>query len=130
LLGAGVGLVRGRRIGWAAYGLAAPFIAAGVVWAAAAAARPIREVVADRREDACRAEGRSICSVREFDAACSGREVKKLGPPAQSICNGASCTLRWVYRGPFRPDQISFKGGFLCSIVDGTRASVIAVADP
>ena len=92
--------------------------------------RPVREAVADRREAACRAEGRAICSVREFDAACAGKDLNKLGPPAQSICKGASCTQRWLYRGPFRPEQLAFKGGFLCSIVEGGRSSVMAVADP
>jgi len=125
-----VGLVRRRKLLWSAYGLSAPWIAAGLVAGVIGAVRPVREWLADQRESACRAEGRSICSAREFDAACARRDLKLLGTPQQSICTGPSCTQRWVYRGPFRPDQLVVKGSYLCSIVDGTRSSIMAVADP
>ncbi|MCA1829759.1 MAG: hypothetical protein ABR567_00080 [Myxococcales bacterium] len=129
-VGALVGLALRRRLVWAAYGVAAPWIAAGAVAAVTGVVRPVGELLADHREAACRAEGRSICSLSEFDAACARRDVARLGPPHQSICAGASCTQRWVYRGPFRPEEPGFKGGLLCSIVDGSRSSMIAVADP
>lgn len=124
VVGAVVGLVRRHRLSWMAYGLAAPWIAAGLVAAGIGGVRPVREWLADRREADCRAEGRSICSVVEFDAACARRDVKLLGPPQQSIGH----TQRWVYRGPFRPEQT--KGGVLCSIVDGTRSSTVALGEP
>ena len=130
IVGAAVGLARRRKLIWAAYGLTAPWIAAGVVAGTVVAVRPVRERLADRHEAACRAEGRAICTVSAFDAACARRDLKALGPPQQSICNGPSCTQRWVYRGPFRPDQLPVKGSVLCSIVDGARSSTIAVADP
>ena len=129
-VGALVGLVRRRKLLWSAYGLSAPWIAAGLVAGVIGAVRPVREWLADQRESACRAEGRSICSAREFDSACARRDLKLLGTPQQSICTGPSCTQRWVYRGPFRPDQPAVKGSYLCSIVDGTRSSIMAVADP
>jgi hypothetical protein len=130
LIGAAAGFAFRRRLLWTSYGLAAPWIAAGMVAGAVAAVRPVRERVADRREATCRSEGRVICTISEFDTACARRDLKALGPPQQSICGGARCTQRWLYRGPFRPDQLSFKGGLLCSIVDGERSSIIAVADP
>jgi hypothetical protein len=124
LVGAVVGIVRRRWLSWTVYGLAAPWVAAGLVAGMIGAVRPAREWLADRREAACRAEGRSICSVVEFDAACARRDLKLLGPPQQSIGQ----TQRWIYRGPFRPEHT--KGGVLCSIVAGTRSSTIAFADP
>jgi hypothetical protein len=47
---------------WAGYGVVAPWAVAGLVAGAVAAVRPVREGLADRREHACRASGRSVCT--------------------------------------------------------------------
>ncbi len=134
-VGAGVGLLRGSRLLWAVYGAAAPLLAVGLVLGAMRAVLPLREWIADREEASCRAEGRSVCSVREFDAACARRDRKLLGEPQQALCKDGACTLRWLYRGPFRPEQRAPRGAFLCSVVtdargNGIRSSLMAVADP
>ncbi len=137
-VGAGVGLLRGSRLPWAVYGAAAPLLAVGLVLGALRAVLPVREWIADRAEAACRAEGRPVCSVREFDAACARRDRRLLGEPQQTLCRDdkdGACTLRWLYRGPFRPEQRAPRGAFLCSVVtdalgNGIRSSLMAVADP
>jgi hypothetical protein len=96
------------------------------------AAQPAREWLADAAEARCRAAGSKLCSVREFDAACAGRDRGALGPPVQSWCAGETCAERWSYRGPFRPDTYARRTTLLCSVTSGAagaRSSVIAVSD-
>ncbi len=68
-------------------------------------------------------------------AACARRDRRLLGEPQQALCKDGACTLRWLYRGPFRPEQRAPRGAFLCSVVtdargNGIRSSLMAVADP
>jgi hypothetical protein len=135
LLGAAAGAMRRAPLRWAAYGAAGPWLLAALVFGGARASLPVRQWVADRREAGCRAEGRKLCTLREFDAACARRDQQLLGDPQQSLCKDATCTLRWTWRGPFRPEEIAFRGGFICSIVtdaqgNGVRSTEVAFADP
>jgi hypothetical protein len=134
VVGAGWGVVLRRPARWTAYGLVAPGAAAGLVVAAMSAALPVREWLADGGEARCRTGGGKICSMRDFDAACRARDQSALGAPAQSWCAGASCTDRWTYRGPFRPDTYPRRTMLVCSVMaDGEkgreRSSLIAVPD-
>ena len=135
VIGAAWGVVLHRPAGWTAYGLVAPGALALLVVGGMRAAVPVREWVADRREASCRASGGKVCSMRDFDAACAARDRATLGTPAQSWCAGESCTARWTYRGPFRPDTYPRRTTLVCSVtIDGEkgreRSSLIAVADP
>ena len=71
VIGAAAGFALKRWSLWAAYGLIAPWLAAGLVMGGVAAVRPAREWIADRREASCHAEGRPVCTVREFVARCA-----------------------------------------------------------
>ncbi|HET9753124.1 MAG TPA: hypothetical protein VFP52_09180, partial [Myxococcales bacterium] len=71
----------------------------------------------------------------EFRSACAARDRARLGPPLQSLCTGGSCTQRWTYAGPFRPETTPERARLLCSIVtdgagNGLRSSVITATDP
>jgi hypothetical protein len=92
----------------------------------------VREALADRREAQCRSAGRAACTAQEFRSACAARDRARLGPPLQSRCAGGSCTQRWTYAGPFRPDTLPARARLLCSIVtdaagNGLRSSIISV---
>jgi hypothetical protein len=121
LIGVAAGFAFKRRALWAAYGLLAPWMAAGLVLGGLAAVRPAREWIADRREASCRAEGRPVCTMGEFVARCaqaqSGRTraATLLGEPGSSMCAGQRCTLKWLYPGPFRPEQDA--GGIACFVL-------------
>jgi hypothetical protein len=129
VLGLVAGLIRRQKAAWVLYGAAVPWVVAGLVMAGVRAARPIREMVADHREAACRAEGRPVCTVREFRAHCEKGEATALGDPRSKTCGADSCTSRWLYKGPFRPESYVAPGSILCSIVsvDGrlARASLM-----
>ena len=123
---------------WAAYGAGAPWAVAGLVAGAVAAVRPVREGLADQREQACRASGRSVCTVPEFTAACAeasrdpGRS--SLREPQQKLCDTQGCTFRWVYPGPFRPETRTVPGALLCSVVadpagKGVRYALIRASE-
>ena len=121
---AGAGLVLGtaaalmrRRWAWAAYGAIGPFLAAALVSAGVRAVLPAREWLADRREAACRESGRRICTVSAFRAACARGDAGLLGPASTRLCDGSSCTSRWLYQGPFRPESYVAPGSLLCSVV-------------
>jgi hypothetical protein len=134
LLGLVAGFARRKRLQWTLYGAAAPWLAAGVVIAAVQIAKPVREMVADRREASCRSEGRTICTVREFRSSCEKGASAALGQPRSKTCGGESCTSHWLYTGPFRPDNYVAPGSILCSIVtrpDGqlARASILPGED-
>lgn len=123
LVGAAVGLFRKSKLGWSAYGLAAPWLTAAVVLGAMKGTRPLRESLADRREAACRAEGRKVCTVNDFSARCA--QAQKDPAAAQSLlgearsksCNGQSCTMQWLYAGPFRPEQYPPAGALACFVM-------------
>jgi len=112
LFGAMAGVLR-RSWAWALYGAVSPFAVAVAVLAVVALVRPIRELVADRREAQCRSDGRKVCTANEFRASCERGELEKLGPPRSRICSGTSCTSRWLYTGPFRDSSADL----LCSMV-------------
>jgi hypothetical protein len=130
LLGAVADALRRTRGAWMVWGAASPWVIALFVMGTAQAVRPIRELVADRREAACRDSGRRICTVREFRERCAAGDAQALGTPESKLCSGGSCTSRWLYTGPFRPDNYVAPGSLLCSVVvdpDGklARSSVI-----
>ena len=123
LVGALAGAALRRKLLWAAYGLAAPWIAAALVGGTLEAVRPLREAAADRREAACRAEGRPVCTMPEFTARCAQAQRTPaaaralLGEPRSSACNAQGCTQRWLYAGPFRPEQSSGPGALACYVM-------------
>lgn len=122
LVGALAGLMLGQKLVWAAYGLATPWMAAGLVAGSTHLVRPLREKLADQREAACRAEGRAICTLRDFTRRCGevradpSRAKALLGEPRTSSCAGQGCTLKWLYPGPFRPEQYG-PGALACFVL-------------
>jgi hypothetical protein len=122
-VGAVVGMFSRKPGRWAAYGVLAPWAAAGLVGGIVAAVRPLRDALADRREASCRAEGRAVCSVPEFVSRCAeaAKEPRRgptlLGEPQQKLCDAQGCTFRWTYSGPFRPETYVDPGVLLCSVV-------------
>lgn len=134
LLGAACGAIfRKRRLLWALHGALSPWLVAALVLAGVRVSQPLREALADRREVQCRAAGRGTCTVQEFRSACDRVDRALLGPPAHSVCRDGSCTWRWTYAGPFRPDTMAPRTRLLCSIVadasgNRVRSSVVAVA--
>ena len=126
VMGAAIGLLRRARLLWTAWGAAAPWVVVALVAGSVRAARPVREFAADRREASCRAEGRRICTRLEFEAACARHDRDVLGPPQESV----GAVQRWHYRGPFRPEDLPFRGSLLCSMTGSARPSIMAVADP
>jgi hypothetical protein len=123
-LGLVTGLARRQKTAWILYGAAAPWVVAGLVTVAVHAARPVREMLADRREAACRAEGRPVCTVREFRAHCEKGEATALGTPRSKTCGASDCTSRWLYAGPFRPNNYVAPGSILCSIVSSPNGQL------
>jgi hypothetical protein len=117
LVGLVVGLARRKRLAWTIYGAVAPWAAAALVVGGVRAAKPVRELVADRRETACRDGGRTVCSVEEFRSRCARGDAAALGTPRSKTCAISSCTSRWLYSGPFRPDNHVAPGSLLCSMV-------------
>jgi hypothetical protein len=135
IVGALVAAFLRPRFAWPLYGIAAPWLAAGLVVAGMRVARPFREHLADRREAGCRAAGRQVCNAQEFRAACDASDRDRLGTPHQSRCAAGACTQRWTYDGPFRPETVPPRTILLCSVVTDAkgktvRASMMAVADP
>ena len=138
LLCAGAGLVAGAvaglliskttggRLVWAAWGLAAPGLLAGLVVGTGVAVRPAREWVAARGVERCRVT-RPVCTPREFRDACAKAAVNKAGArqraaavfggPGAELCYPAGCTGRWLYTGPWLPDDYVAPGSMLCSVV-------------
>ena len=135
LAGAGCGALFGRRLLWALHGAISPWLVAALVLAGVRLSEPVREALADRREAQCRAAGRGACTAEEFRAACERVDRARLGAPAQSLCRDGSCTHRWNYAGPFRPDAMAARARLLCSVVTDAsgnrlRSSVIALGGP
>jgi len=132
VFGAGCGAIFGRRLLWAAHGALSPWLVAALVLAGARLSEPLRDALADHREAQCSASGRRTCTAEEFRSACVARDRALLGVPAQSLCQDAACTHRWIYPGPFRPDAAA-RTRLLCSIVtdaagNGLRSSLVTVA--
>ena len=128
LLGLVAGLLRHQRLVWAAYGAAAPWLTAALMLGALRATKPVREMVADRHEAACRANGRAICTVREFRTHCERGDAASLGAPRAKTCGASTCTSRWLYTGPFRPDNYVAPGSLLCSMVVDTQGKLARAA--
>jgi hypothetical protein len=116
----------GGRLVWAVWGLAAPCALAGLVVGTGVALRPVRDWVSARGEAKCRLT-RSICTPREFRQACAlaaanepgarQRAAAILGGPGAELCSPAGCTGRWLYTGPWTPDDYVAPGSMLCSVV-------------
>jgi hypothetical protein len=121
LLGLLAGLQLARRgagrAGWALYGALSPFAVAALVLGAVAAVRPVRDAFARRGEARCLASGRTLCTVRDFTAACTAGARDRLGAPLHEVCAGGTCTRRWLYAGPWTPDNYVAPGSVLCSVV-------------
>jgi len=141
LIGAVTGLALKRKLLFAVYGAAAPWIAALLVGGVVRAVRPLRETLADQREASCRAEGRAVCTTQEFTVRCAQAhadpsEAKALlGEPRSQSCIGPACTLQWLYLGPFRPEQSMGPGGLACFLVTdaqgrGVRHWLMSVDPP
>ena len=121
LIGALTGLAlsarRAGRLAWAWYGAASPAVTVGLVLGVAAAARPLREAFARRAEAACRTQGSSLCTFREFSDACAAGARDRLGAPLHELCGADGCTRRWLYAGPWTPDNYVAPGSVICSVV-------------
>lgn len=128
----------GGRLVWACWGVVSPLVLALSVTLGATAARPFRDWRASVGEAKCR-KTRTLCQTREFRAACAEagrplpqtreRALQVLGPPVFERCDGAGCTLRWSYAGPWTPDDWVAPGSILCSVVtdaagQGVRSTV------
>ena len=124
--GLGLAATTGGRLFWAAWGLCAPLALAGLVLGGVAAVRPLRDLAARRGEARCRLT-RTVCTSAEFRAACARvgaptpgarrRGLELLGAPAAELCGEAGCTARWLYTGPWTPDDWVAPGSLLCSVV-------------
>ena len=139
-LGGLVGLLleRGaaRRLAWTLWGAIAPLVVVALILGAAQATHPLREHLADRAADKCRLT-RKVCSLTEFRDACTAvgsgarareRAEERLGAPAQTLCSGQSCTHRWLYTGPWTPDNWAAPGSVLCSLVVDAQGSAVRSA--
>ena len=122
-VGAACGTWRGQKLLWSAVGLLAPWVCAGLVEGALLGLRPLREKLADGREARCRAEGRAVCTVRDFTARCAqaqadpARASNLLGDPRSADCSGQGCTRKWLYPGPFRPEDNPGEGALACFVL-------------
>lgn len=140
---AGLALARGgaRRALWIVWGALSPLLVVALVLGAVRAAHPLREALAARGAAKCRLT-RKVCSVAEFRSACSEagagprareRAEALLGAPAQSLCAADSCTHRWIYAGPWTPDNWVAPGSLFCSVVvdaQGAARRSIVTAGP
>jgi hypothetical protein len=148
ILGAAFGLALSRRaLGralWPLWGAAGPWAVAGLLVAGAAVARPIRERVAQGKQEACRGEGRKICSPGEFRSACRGAasadagtragSLASLGDPLHKRCDAEGCTERWSFAGPWDTEGFRGPGAQLCSVVTdptgrGIRWAVVVASE-
>ena len=102
--------------------------------ASVAAVRLLRQAWAARSEARCRELGRATCSLHEFVARCraagkgDAAAAQLLGAPAQELCGPGGCTRRFVYDGPWTPDNASAPGGMLCSLVSDARGTALRAA--
>lgn len=118
---AGVVLSKGRagRAAWAVHGATSPFVVAALVLGVAGAVRPVRHGLARRLQARCRDSGRALCSIGEFGEACAAGAREKLGVPLREVCGVDGCTRRWLYTGPWTPDDYVAPGAVICSVVTG-----------
>ncbi len=140
LAGAVAGVALKRRWLWMAYGLAAPWMAAGLFAGVIRAAHPLREKIADRREDVCRSAGRAVCTMREFTARCAQAHAdpsraRALLGDSRTPCDGRNCTMQWLYAGPFRPEEYTGPGALACFVLmdpqgHGVRHWLMAAEPP
>lgn len=139
LLGSAVGLLLGALAGlrfataatgrllWALFGAASPALLLLLVVGGTHAVRPARDWLARRGEARCRTT-RKVCTVGEFRGACTelgsgaaarARGLERLGAPRHERCDATGCTDRWLYTGPWTPDNWVAPGAILCSVVTG-----------
>jgi hypothetical protein len=139
--GAGITRTAGGRAVWALWGVAAPGLLAGLVVGATVAARPLRAWMAERGVERCRAKGRLLCTPRDFREACAKADAKEPGARARAaavmggkgepLCSPEGCTERWVYAGPWQPDDWVAPGSMICSVVfDGEGKGVRHALNP
>ncbi len=135
--GAGLSLSRRRkgRAIWALYGAASPFATAALVLGVVAAVRPLRDMFARRGEARCLESGRALCSLRAFNEACAAGSRDQLGAPLHEACAEDGCARRWLYQGPWTPDNYVAPGSVICSIVTGSsgqplRHATLAGTEP
>jgi hypothetical protein len=140
-IGAAAGALAFRRpalrAAWAFFGAASPWALAGLALLAGEAAQPL----ARNRVERCR-ETRAVCSAAGFRTGCAAsaatrpgaleRGSVELGAPAQRHCDATGCTYRWVYDGPWMPDEA---GTLWCSVVTdaagaGLRSALVAEPPP
>ena len=115
--GAALPTRRAGRLAWAAWGAVSPLATAALVLGAVAAARPVRDLFARRSEARCRASGRALCTPREFREACRAGARDRLGSAIHEACAAGGCTRRWLYPGPWTPDDYVAPGSLVCSVV-------------
>ena len=122
-IGALAGLWRGQKLLWGAVGALSPWVCAGLVAGALHGLLPLREKLADGREERCRAEGRKVCTARDFTSRCAqsrenpARAKDWLGEPRSDDCSGQGCTRKWLYPGPFHPEETTGPFGLACFVV-------------
>ena len=130
----------GGRLVWTVWGLAAPLLLAGLVVGTSVLLRPVREWMAARGVARCRLT-RTVCTAGEFREACASAAVNQpgarqraasvLGGPGAELCYPAGCTGRWLYTGPWQPDDWVAPGSLLCSVVfDGEGRGVRHAVNP
>jgi hypothetical protein len=147
-IGAAAGALTFRRpalrAAWAFFGAASPWALAGLALLAGEAAQPLGAALARNRVERCR-ETRAVCSAAGFRAGCAAaaakgpgaleRGIAALGAPAQRHCGATGCTYRWVYDGPWMPDEAGATGTLWCSVVTdaagaGLRSALVAGPPP
>jgi len=123
---------------WTAWGAGSPVLLLALIVAGASVAHPIRESLAERAEAKCRTS-RKLCTANEFRESCAAagapathaQAEEKLGPPAQNLCDARGCTRRWIYAGPWKPENWVAPGSILCSqVLDAQGLPVRAVVGP
>lgn len=133
---AGLLLSRSRwsRALWTAWGAASPLLVCAALLGTVAAVRPLRDRAAAFAQSRCLAEGRSICAASDFRARCrlaartGADEAKLLGPPVWQRCDREGCTRRYLYEGPWRPDDQVAPGVVLCSVVSDANGAPVRFA--
>jgi hypothetical protein len=147
-MGAAAGALACRRAApraaWAFFGAASPWALAGLVLLAGEVSQPLRAALAERRVARCR-ETRPVCTSAEFRTGCAAAAAKMpgalqrgmaaFGAPAQRLCGATGCTYRWVYAGPWTPDELGQAGAIWCSLVTdaagaGMRSALVAETRP
>ncbi len=116
---------RAGRAAWTLYGAASPLAVVALVLFSVPAARPVRDAFARRREARCRDSGRALCILKEFGDACAAGARERLGAPLHEVCATDGCTRRWLYSGPWTPDNYVAPGSVICSVVTDPAGRVV-----